>query len=404
MISLKSSFILALAGVIVSFAMFSDISKAQNQKDQTQQNKDNINSSSGWQTQSLPENSQNSPAKKKTNPVKKTDLPVAGKEKSKSAEQKNVRKRPAKKVSTEYKKTNSNSIRIISSTIDSSGLLMANDLARILDDPKKIRVVPIIGKGAARSLKDIYYMKGVDIGIIQQDVLEHYKKNKKLPDPKRFIRYITTLGTQEVHLIARRQIKSLVQLDGKTVNIGPSDDGNAIAAKAVFDAYGLQVNSVHLDNRAAIRRLKNGEIDAVVLVGGKPVSNLLSDLAASKDFHLVDIGFNPQLGSMYKPTVMIHEDYPYLIDEHRVVSSISVDVVMAMYFWPKGTARYNKVKRFVDAFFEKLPTLRSQHYHGKWKEVQLENDLKGWKRFLPAQEWLKSKKQNKKVSARLPAR
>lgn len=400
MISIKSSFILALAGLIGSFAILPYIAAAQTQPKQNNKKPD-VNA--GWHTQSLPEKSQNKPAAQ-PNKITKKDLPQIQSEDTKNSKKKVIRKRPAKKVNTEYTKTNSNSIRIISSTIDSSALMMANDLARVLDDPKKIRVVPIIGKGAARSLKDIYYMKGVDIGIIQADVLEHYKKNKKLPDPKRFIRYITTLGTQEIHLVARRHIDTILQLNGKTINIGPIDDSNAIAAKAVFDAYGLEVNSVHLDNRAAIRRLKNGEIDALVLVGGKPASNLLSELASSKDFHLVDIGFNKQLSGLYKPTVMIHEDYPYLIDEQRVVSSISVDVVMAMYYWPKGTARYNKVKRFVDAFFSKLPQLQSSHYHNKWKEVRLENDLKGWRRFQAAHQWLKKTKKSKKVSARLPGR
>ncbi len=403
MISIKSSFILAMVGLIGSFAISPNIAAAQNQQPQAQKSTNNSSSSNGWQTQSLPEKLPSISANT-TSEVTKKEIPQIKDEKDQTSKKKVIRKRPAKKVNTEYRKTNSNSIRIISSTIDSSALMMANDLARVLDDPKKIRVVPIIGKGAARSLKDIYYMKGVDIGIIQADVLEHYKKNKKLPDPKRFIRYITTLGTQEIHLVARRHIKTITQLQGKTVNIGPVDDGNAIAAKAVFGAYDLQVNSVHLDNRAAIRRLKNGEIDALVLVGGKPASNLLSELASSKEFHLVDIGFNKQLNGLYKPTVMIHEDYPYLIDEQRVVSSISVDVVMAMYYWPKGTARYKKVKRFVDAFFSKLPKLRSQHYHSKWKEVRLEHDLRGWSRFQPASTWIKNTKKNKKVSARLPAR
>ncbi|MGH1351048.1 MAG: TAXI family TRAP transporter solute-binding subunit [Methyloligellaceae bacterium] len=364
---------------------------------QTADGKDHThsNTTGGWRTFALPENKSQA-GKRQLTEQKGNDKASA--DKTPPAE-KNVTA-PKKKVKKAAKP--SNVVRIISSTIDNSALVMANDLARLLDDGKKLRIVPIIGKGTAQSLKDIYYLKGVDIGIIQTDVLHYYKANRKLPEPNKFIRYIATLGAQEVHVVARKNIKSFKELQGRNVNIGPLEGGNAITAQAVLKAHQIEINSVHMENRAALARLKTGAIDAVVIVGGKPVVNLLNVLATSNEFHLLDINFNETLSKRYNPTVMIHEDYPFLISKDKVVSSVSVDMVMAMYYWPKGTARYAKVERFVKAFFSNLSNLQTPLYHNKWGEVRIEHDLAGWKRFQAAKDWLNQDKK-KKLSS-LPKR
>ncbi len=403
MIFNKSYFFPRCAVFLGAFALMISSAQAQGFQLQTADGKDHTNSNTtgGWRTFALPENKSQDGKKVPETPNTKANTSA---EKLTPSEKTEIPSKKATKSATKAKKPSkpSNVVRIISSTIDNSALIMANDLARLLDDGKKLRIVPIIGKGTAQSLKDIYYLKGVDIGIIQADVLHYYKASKKLPEPNKFIRYIATLGSQEVHVIARKNIKSLKELSGRNVNIGPLEGGNAITAQAVFRTHGIDINSVHMENPAALARLKTGAIDAVVIVGGKPVASLLNSLATSKEFHLIDINFDEALGKRYNPTVMIHEDYPFLISKNKVVSSISVDMVMAMYYWPKGTARYAKVERFVDAFFNGLHNLQTPLYHDKWKEVRIEHDLAGWKRFRAAEEWINKQNSKKRKLSKLP--
>jgi hypothetical protein len=63
---------------------------------------------------------------------------------------------------------------------------------------------------------------------------------------------------------------------------------------------------------------------------------------------------------------------------------------MAVFNWRKGTSRYNKLNRFVEAFFRRFDEFLQSPRHPKWQEVNLAAEVPGWKRFEPARTWLES--------------
>ena len=68
--------------------------------------------------------------------------------------------------------------------------------------------------------------------------------------------------------------------------------------------------------------------------------------------------------------------------------TIAVGDVMAVYGWQPTTDRYNRVSRFVNAFFSKFDQFQQPPRHPKWREVNLTAEVPGWVRFQPAQDWL----------------
>jgi hypothetical protein len=76
-----------------------------------------------------------------------------------------------------------------------------------------------------------------------------------------------------------------------------------------------------------------------------------------------------------------------------VVNSVSVGAIMAVLNWKRGSVRFNKLKRFVDAFFSKFDEFAKPPRHPKWQEVNLAAEVPGWQRFGPAQAWLAARKQ-----------
>ncbi|MGH7089927.1 MAG: hypothetical protein ACREFQ_13610, partial [Stellaceae bacterium] len=64
-----------------------------------------------------------------------------------------------------------------------------------------------------------------------------------------------------------------------------------------------------------------------------------------------------------------------------------------------GSERYHNVVNFVDAFFTQFPTLLEPGHQPKWHEVNLAAALPGWRRFVPAQQWLE---RNAPVARREP--
>ena len=73
----------------------------------------------------------------------------------------------------------------------------------------------------------------------------------------------------------------------------------------------------------------------------------------------------------------------------ETVNTVAVSAVLIAYNWPKTNLdRYSRVQRFVEAFFPKIAEFQKPPRHVKWREVNLQATLPGWKRFDAAQAWL----------------
>src|SRR6266481_3525727 len=117
---------------------------------------------------------------------------------------------------------NENTVAIVSGSpsADDTYLQVANDLASVLNDSDKLRILPIVGVGGPQNIRDVRYLKGVDIGLTQLSVLNSFRNsNQTLGKYDDKIVYIAKLFNEEVHLIAGRDITSIEQLNGRKVNI-----------------------------------------------------------------------------------------------------------------------------------------------------------------------------------------
>ena len=66
---------------------------------------------------------------------------------------------------------NSNTIAIVSGNLNATYLTIAYDMSAVLDDGDEFRILPVIGKGGGQNIKDVRFLKGVDLGITQSNLL-----------------------------------------------------------------------------------------------------------------------------------------------------------------------------------------------------------------------------------------
>ncbi len=283
---------------------------------------------------------------------------------------------------------NKGTVGIISGGVNGTYIQIASDLATVLDDGNNMRVLPIRGKGSVQNISDILYLRGIDVGIVQSDVLE-FSKREGLQHPRltNLIQYIAKLYNEEIHVLGRTDIKSLEDLRGKSVNFGISGSGTEMTASIIFESLGIEINKTSFDQALAVKKLKAGEIDGMVYVAGKP-TQAFSQISADDPVHFIPIGFEPSLLETYLPARLTNEDYPALIKPGEAVDTLAVGAVMAVYNWNSDTFRYRKVSRFINAFFDRFSEFQEAPRHPKWKEVTLSAEVPGWDRFLPAQQWL----------------
>ena len=100
------------------------------------------------------------------------------------------------------------------------------------------------------------------------------------------------------------------------------------------------------------------------------------------------IPYDRKLEDLYLPTTLSGEEYPNLLAPGQKIDTAAASQLLVTFNWPDKSERYNKVARFVDAFFSKFGEFGRPPRHPKWKEASIMAVIPGWQRFKPAEDWL----------------
>jgi TRAP transporter TAXI family solute receptor len=276
-------------------------------------------------------------------------------------------------------------------------MTLADELAEVLDDGDNLRVIPIVTYGAASNLDDLLYLRGVDVAMVQSDVFEYFRTQRKTLNLERRIHYISRLPVSEIHVLAGVDIKTIEDLRGKKVNFGPAGSASSLTGTIVFQRLGVKVDHVLLDNATALQKLKSGELAGLVRVIGKPVG-FFAQIPADSGLHLVPIPFSKTFADMYTLGEFTREEYPTLIPQGERIDTIAVPAVLAVFNWPKNTDRYWRVRKFTEALFTKWDKFLEPHRHPKWRDVNLAATVPRWTRWSVAEEMLSRMQRDPRVA------
>ncbi|MGZ6205924.1 MAG: TAXI family TRAP transporter solute-binding subunit [Candidatus Binataceae bacterium] len=165
---------------------------------------------------------------------------------------------------------NENTLTVVSSSPNGTYMPIAYDMSAVLDDGDNLRILVVLGRGGGQNIKDVRFLKGVDLGIAASNTLGYFRRTGELGNIDDKIVYITKLYNEEIHFIARPEITSIEQLRGKKVNFNFVNSGTQLSARDVFDRLGIKVEETNYGTADAFERMKTGEIAASVLAAGKP--------------------------------------------------------------------------------------------------------------------------------------
>ena len=264
---------------------------------------------------------------------------------------------------------------------------IAEDLANLVDDGATRRVVPVVGKGSLQNLTDLKYLRGIDMAIVQTDVLDYAKEQRLVPGLEASLTYITRLYNEEFHLLAGSAIRDITELANKKINVDVRGSGTSITAGRLFEMLKIPVTFTNDSQEVALDKLRRGEIAALAFVAGKPAP-LFMNLKADDGLHLLSIPLNPAVTNAYAPARLTSADYAGLVPSARPVDTIAVGSVLAVADLRQSPERYHNIASFVDVFFTGFQSLLEPGHHPKWREVNLSAELPGWHRYQPADQWL----------------
>jgi len=286
-------------------------------------------------------------------------------------------------------KLNASTIGLAAGQLEGAPLRFATELARVVDDGTKMRVLPIVTRGPFENVYDLLYVRGIDAAIIYGDVLEHFKKDSRISNIEQRIQFIAHLFPSEVHVFVRPEIKSLDDLAGRPVNFNTHGTAAAYSGPIIFERLGIKVQPHFIPHPVALAEMaKSEKYAAVVFVSSKPLDPFVKRKWPA-GFKFLPVPLTEKLEQYYMPASLEASDYPGLIADGSSVQTIAVPAVLAVYAWPQGSERYRRLSRLIDYMFERLPKLQTEPgYHASWREMNLAADVPGWQRFQPVQEKL----------------
>ena len=300
------------------------------------------------------------------------------------------------KTQIDKEKANQNTVTILASSTSSIYTNFVEDIFKVLDDRSKndLRVLPVLSRGAVHNVFDILNLQGIDMGLTESIMIDHYKKldPAKYANIEQRIQYITKLANTEFHIIAKRDIVDLRDLRGKKVDFYVKESGTALVGQDLFAILNIPIEPVFsFGDEALQQQLRNGEIAASARASTAP-GPFLKDYKEEDNLHLLPIdsslpGYD-KLRNKYVPAILTHEQYPNLIPPGQSVPTIANATILAVYAWPENTDRYRKVANFVNRFFSSIDKFMLDPRHPRWRDVNLAAEVPGWTRFKAAQQWL----------------
>jgi hypothetical protein len=150
----------------------------------------------------------------------------------------------------------------------------------------------------------------VDAAIVQLDALRFVSdvlKQQKGVDLFQSVKVILNLYPEEIHVLSNKNdIQTFYNLDGKRFSVGTEGSGTAVTAAVLLNLYDIHPNTSFESFDDAIKKMEQGNLDAVIFVGGAPVP-FIGKL--NSKYHLVRLPANLALDELYIRTKLGRSQY-----------------------------------------------------------------------------------------------
>src|SRR5499433_494698 len=140
--------------------------------------------------------------------------------------------RPDLRAITE--RMNANTLTLVTGNPSFIFTAFGNDLAAVLNDGDELRILPVTSQGAVQNVRDVRFLRGIDLGFTVSNILGHYRRSGELGDLEDKLVYIMKISNDEIHLVTRSDITSLEQLRGHKVNFNSKGSGTQMTARDIF--------------------------------------------------------------------------------------------------------------------------------------------------------------------------
>ena len=269
---------------------------------------------------------------------------------------------------------------------------MANDFTAVMSASGATGRA-IVGSTSPNGLGNVVKTDMADFAIVSLDSLLFGAK----ADPESMKRdpFIARLAPETLEVIAPREIKSVADLQGRTVSFGDLDSATSICGRMLFSRLGVAPNQMNEPLAEALDALASGKRAAVVVLGAEG-SRALDGFGGDGRFHIVSVPWSSTLEPVYAPARVSAADRPNLVGATEPVETVGEPMALIALDAPPGSPRADALGRLADIFLDNYDGFLSDDHDAHWRDVNLAADgswpFEPWPRLAAAQSWLDAKK------------
>jgi len=154
----------------------------------------------------------------------------------------------------QQEKVNAWTLGLAAGLLEGAPIRLATEMSRVVDDGANLHVLPIVTRGPTENLNSLLYLRGVDLAIINSDVLEEYRIG--FPAIRDHVAYLLRLFPSELHVFVRPEIKSLQDLAGKKVNFNTLGTAAAYSGPLIFSRLGIDIDKTFIPHPTALQQMR----------------------------------------------------------------------------------------------------------------------------------------------------
>ena len=244
--------------------------------------------------------------------------------------------------------------------------------------PHGIDLTVHTSRGSVENVYAVYQKPGVQMGIVQADVLAFVSRIQTDPILKRIAsktKMVFPLYNEEIHILGRPDITDFDGLADRRVAVGREGSGTYLTARLLFKTSEVTPKEmVLIDTDEALAELKAGRIDAMFYVAGYPVKLLSEKVATADGLALIPLT-NKSILEFYPAAEIPAGTYPW---QQAAVKTAAVKAVLVSFDFRQRDCEV--IGRFAQALSSNTEWL-VKNGHPKWKAVDLDFPLKGWDQY-----------------------
>jgi uncharacterized protein len=265
---------------------------------------------------------------------------------------------------------------IVTGGVSGTYIKIGEDIRKIVE-PSGIALDVLESAGSIQNVFDVRRKRGVQLGIVQSDVLEYIRDisdDHELKAIAAKLAAVYPLYKEEVHVLSSHSLTTLQDLNEKRVAIGPERSGTYLTAKTIFFQTGITPSKeVFLGGTEALDALRKGEIDAMFYVAGAPATLFAENTTADDKFQLIEL--DDKALDSYLTTVIPAGTYKW---QQSDVKTVAVKAVLITFSYTgeqcQNVAKVAKIIRENKAWLD-------ANGHPKWREVNLSERLPKWPQY-----------------------